>query len=91
MSEFPIRHAVTKLLTPKESLPDTNGWKGRHLRACAVQPVAMMITALHSYIIRHESRCGLRVAQDYALGPAILDSLSAARTLLNGEIGGLDG
>ena len=91
MSEFPIRHAVTNLLTPKESLPDTNGWKGRHIRACTVQPVAMMITALHSYIIRHESRCGSAVAQDYVLGPAIRESLSAVRTLLNGEIGALDG
>jgi hypothetical protein len=51
----------------------------------------MMITAISSYISRYESSYGSAMAQDYVLGPAILESLSAVRTLLNGEIGALDG
>jgi hypothetical protein len=82
---------VSPRLTPKESLPDTNGWKGRHLRAARVQPVAVMISALDQYAAKHEDRYESKIGEDYVLGPAFLDALRGVRTLLNGEIGGLDG
>jgi hypothetical protein len=84
-------HEISNLLTPKESIPDDNGWKGRHMRACRVHPVALMITALHAYVVAHESRYGSKVASDNFLWGAVLNSLTGCRSLLNGEIGGLDG
>ena len=82
---------VSSLLTPNEMFPGTNGWKGRHMRAARVQPVALMITALDQYAANHAERFESKIGEDYVLGPAFLDALRGVRTMLNGEIGGLDG
>jgi hypothetical protein len=84
-------HEISPLLFPNERLHDDNGWKGRHLRACGTSPIAMMVTALHHYVLRHENRFETAIAHDYVLGPAVKESLQSLRTLLNGEIGNLDG
>jgi hypothetical protein len=83
--------SVTDKLTPNQMTPDTNGWKGRHLRAARVHPVGAMISALDLYRARHNARFGSLLGNDYVLGPAFLDALRGVRTMLNGEIGGLDG
>lgn len=85
------RREVTEKLIPSQTMPDTNGWKRRHLAASTYQPIAVMITALDTYQRRHFERYESKLADDGVLGPAFLDALRGVRTLLNGEIGGLDG
>jgi hypothetical protein len=86
-----ITFEVSPRLTPKDSLPDSNGWKGRHLRYCRVHPVAIMIIALDAYERSYRERFDQPIWEDFYLSPAFYDALKAVRTLLNGEIGGLDG
>jgi hypothetical protein len=86
-----IMMSVTDKLTPKASLPDTSGWKGRHLRSARVHPVALMITALDQYQRVHNERYAQSLGYDGFLGPAFVDALRGVRALLNGEIAGLDG
>lgn len=82
---------VTSKLTPNSKFPDTTNWKARHMRFCKVECVALMISALDKYQRRHFERYESKLADDGFLGPAFLDALKGVRTLLNGEIGGLDG
>ena len=83
-------HQTSPLLTPNESMSDTNGWKRRHLNACRIQPIAMTLSAMHHYAIVHSERYGSRLADDYVLGPAFLEVLKGLRVMLNGECGNLD-
>jgi hypothetical protein len=82
--------SVTDKLTPKAALPDSNGWKGRHMRASRVQPVALMITALDQYQRVHRERYASDLAADYVLGPAFVKALAGVRAMLDGETHGLD-
>lgn len=82
---------VTEKLTPSQTMPDTTGWKGRHMRYSKSHPVAVMISALDQYQRVHFERYEAKLADDGFLGPAFLDALRGVRALLNGEIGGLDG
>ena len=77
-----------------EALPSgarRHGYQVRHVRAWHNGgPIVGMIRALALYADMHAERFESPLGEDYVLGPAGLDMLKGLRTLLNGELGGLD-
>ena len=66
-------------------------WAQTHTRSWALRPVSHMITSLAQYADKHEQRFESLLANDYVLGLAWREMLDNCRTLLNGELDGLDG
>jgi hypothetical protein len=71
---------------------ESNEWGARHVTAWnAGHPIATLCTALARYADDHRARYESSLGDDGVLGPAWLDMLRSIRTLLNGELGQLDG
>jgi hypothetical protein len=73
----------------------TNDWKTRHDTAWRVPnrtetPIVNMIRAVDAYITWQEVQYGTPW-RDWVLGPGVGDLLEGIRTLLNGDLGRLDG
>lgn len=71
-------------------------WQYRHQLALVEPdeveaPIVNVLTVLDSYDRQHVTRFGSGLARDYVLGAAWLEIAKAARTLLNGDLGRLDG
>ena len=71
-------------------------WQYRHQLALvdpdAVEaPIVNLLKVLDTYDRQHVTQFGSAVANDYVLGAAWLEIARAARTLLNGDLGRLDG
>ena len=72
--------------------PDTSGWKARHHEAVRRgNSISRGIDAWAGYALGHQRRFKAPIAEDYFLGPAWLAWGKALRTLLNGELDGVDG
>jgi len=73
------------------SMPDTVGWKARHLRAVhGAHPVAVMLRAWCAYAEEHREKFESDIGHDYLLGPHWARLGKALHGLLNGDTGGLD-
>ena len=72
-------------------------WKTRHdeARRTPRDPIERALVGLLNnarlYAVTHEARYHAPIGEDYVLGPAVQDILTAIRVLLNGELGRLDG
>jgi hypothetical protein len=85
------RHYLTLLRGPSNTIPDTNGWKDRHLRAIQDrQPIAVMLAGWARYADEHRERFESSLGDDRVLGPMWAAIGSAILGLLNGETGDLD-
>lgn len=86
-----IYNMVEKLTTK----PDTTGWQRRHLNAWfktdSANAIPNMLHALAGYADKHAQRFESRLGDDYFLSPPWASMLLNVRTLLNGELDGLDG
>ncbi len=72
-------------------MPRNTGWQARHFVAWNKHPVAGMIAAFGKYADQHNKRFESTLSEDYVLGAAWLDGMKAIRTLLNGDLGQMDG
>ncbi len=54
-------------------------------------PVAQLIEAAANYADKHQDRFESRLGDDSFLGPAWVDTILSIRTMLNGELDGMDG
>ena len=63
----------------------------RHYKATLTSPVGMLIVATIGYLDDYYQRYESHVGDDRILGPAIREVLHSIQTLLNGELGDLDG
>ena len=73
-----------------------NQWRGRHNYAVATlkNPESAIMDMLYGwseYATKHRTRYESIIGDDYVLGPAWQSIGENLRTLLNGELGGLDG
>ena len=74
----------------------TTTWHYRHDQALAdpdavEAPIVNLLKVLDTYDRQHVTRFGSATANDYVLGAAWLEIAKATRTMLNGDIGRLDG
>lgn len=99
--------AIAESLSAGKPDPCNSGWHGRHVKAWRMpgsqgpgahgegryfeRPLRDLFIALADYADAHALRYGSALGDDCMLGPAWLDALKAARVLLNGELGRLDG
>jgi hypothetical protein len=90
-----------------KSTPNGSHWTDRHNQAVAdannpnhkafnatekhSSALLHMLTAWKSYATAHEAQFEGKIGNDYVLGAAWQEIGEALRTLLNGELGGLDG
>lgn len=74
-----------------------NNWGARHATAFAAgqsdfaRAIAGLIKAAGLYCDVHKKQYESPIGEDYVLGKGLLEILSGTATLLNGELGGLDG
>jgi hypothetical protein len=86
-----------KFLNQKgERMPNTGDWQGRHHRALRIagpasNAIVAMIAGWADYADTHKARYESGIGEDGVLGPAWAAMGGNLRTLLNGELGGLDG
>jgi hypothetical protein len=86
---------ITKLLAnPK--LPNTGGWQNRHQSAVLnptgfERPMVHLLTGWSEYAETHRARYESVIGDDGVLGPAWEEIGDALRTMLNGDLGRLDG
>ena len=74
------------------SCRQSSGWRAAHWTAwSAPHPIAGIIKAMGRYADDHKQRFGSAITADGVLGPAFEEMCESVRTLLNGDIGGLDG
>jgi hypothetical protein len=72
------------------------GWQERHVSAIRYpqgveQGMVSLLRGWLDYADAHMARFESRIGEDYILGPAWAQIGSSVRTLLNGELGRLDG
>lgn len=77
------------------AMPNTGDWQDRHFKAwSAIHGPSVAIRNLTDVIGRyadyHAARYESPIGEDNILGPAWLQLIKSARTLLNGECGNLD-
>jgi hypothetical protein len=69
-----------------------NQWGASHVAAWnKPHPVASMVRSLAKYADDYAERYESTLGSDYVLGKAWLEMAKGTLTLLNGELGGLDG
>ena len=82
------------ILVSRYDQTNNQSWRARHNAAIqspigAEIPIVKMIEFLNSYV--DAQPFGWAIGDDYILGDAIAEIVKSAITLLNGEIGRLDG
>lgn len=86
--------ASAKPLHPSHGVQD---WRQRHDGALQTplmgieEPLVDMLRGWHAYARAHIARYGVKLGDDYVLGPAWFQIGSAMLRMLNGELGRLDG
>jgi hypothetical protein len=83
-------------LLAKQTLGTNTGWTVRHntaLRApnAKERPIRDMLESWHDYAGNYHNQFDSLIGEDYVLGVAWQSIGESIRTLLNGEIGRLDG
>lgn len=84
-------------LSPSTKGADTTGWKARHKSAlifpnATERPIVHLLQAWESYAIEYKRHYeDALLGSDYVLGAAWKDIGASLRTMLNGELGRLDG
>jgi hypothetical protein len=76
--------------------PGENGWRGRHHRAIygpmeSERGIVLMLKGWHEYAVTYRARFDSLIGSDGVLGPAWEEIGDSLRTMLNGDIGRLDG
>lgn len=90
-----VTEVLNECEVPTETTRSPSGWQDRHTKAWREpkgfeRAIVLMVTGVAVYIDQHAKRYESPIAHDYVLGPSVLDTLRAVRSLLNGETGRLD-
>ena len=88
-------HCIRLMLGQVDYEEDIADWLIHHCRTWIgsndARPLRHLITGLAVYADQHKRRYDSNIAEDNILGAAWLDMWQGVRTLLNGELWGLDG
>lgn len=92
-----VRDVIEAIIVRHQKMPNSGGWMERnidawrHPKAGAERALVTMVNGWAEYADAHRERFGSTIGDDGVLGPAWEEIARGLRSLLNGEIGRLDG